>query len=226
MAAKVKAFEAVLEKGDRALGWTIARVSFVPGDVWPKMVRLRVRGTVNGFAFRTSLFPQSEGGFYLLVNRMMQAGGRVSVGKVAEFRLEPDMEAREAELPDELAVLLEDEPGLRAWYDELTEYTRRELGKWVLGVKGDEARLRRAEQAAERLLAAMEGETELPPVIAAAFRKRPKAKVGWERMTVLQRRHELMAVFYYQSPEAREKRVGKLCDGAEKKVLRSMSERV
>jgi hypothetical protein len=220
MAAKVKAFEAVLEKGDRALGWTIARVPFVPGDVWPKMVRLRVRGTVNGFAFRTSLFPQAGGGFYLLVNRAMQSGGHVGVGKMAEFRLEPDMEAREAELPDELAVLLEDEPGLRAWYDELTEYPRRELGKWVLGVKGDEARMRRAEQAAERLLAAMEGEKELPPVIAAAFRKRPKAKLGWEKMTVLQRRNELMAVFYYQSPEAREKRVGKLCDGAEKRVAR------
>jgi len=64
----------------------------------------------------------------------------------------------------------------------------------------------------------MEGEKELPPVIAAAFRRRPKAKTGWAKMTPAQRRGELMAVFYYKTPEAREKRVGKLCDLAEKKA--------
>ena len=219
-AGKSKMFRAALEKGDRSLGWTIARVPFEPSEIWPKMVRLRVRGEINGFAFRTSLFPDPRGGFYLLVNKAMQQGGGVAPGAMAEFSLQPDMEARAAELPDELAVLLDDEPGLREWYDELTEYTRRELGKWIMGVKSDDARMRRAEQAAERLLSAMEGERELPPVIAAAFRRRPKAKAGWEKMTPLQRRGELMAVFYYQSPEARQKRVEGLCDVAEKKVAR------
>lgn len=215
-----KKFRAVLEKGDRALGWTIARVPFDPAKAWPQMVRLRVRGEVNGFAFRTSLFPDPEkpGSFYLLVTKAMQGGGGVSLGVAAEFRLEPDTEERPAELPDELAVLPDDEPGLREWYDALSEYTRREIGKWVHGVKSDEARMHRAEQVAERLLGAMEGERELPPVIEAAFRKRPRARAGWAKMTQTQRRNELMAVFYYQSPEARAKRVGKLCDMAEKKA--------
>jgi uncharacterized protein YdeI (YjbR/CyaY-like superfamily) len=216
---KKQRFKATLEKGDRSLGWTIARVPFAPRDVWPQMVRLRVKGEVNGFAFRSSLFPLTDGGgYYLLVNAAMQRGAEASVGASAEFVLEPDLDERPAELPDELAVLLDDEPSLREWYDELSEYTRRELGKWVLGVKGDEARLRRAAQAAERLLASMEGEKELPPVIAAAFRRRPKAKAGWERLNATQRRNELMAVFYYQSVEARAKRVEKLCELAERKA--------
>jgi uncharacterized protein YdeI (YjbR/CyaY-like superfamily) len=215
---QTRTFQAVLELLGPGLGWTIARLPFAPQDVWTQMVRLRVRGSVNGFAFRTSLFPVTGGGgYFLLVNKTVQAGAGVRLGDWAEFRLEPDMEARAVELPDELAVLLDEEDGLREWYDELTEYTRREIGKWVVGVKSDEARMRRAEQMAERLLGAMEGETELPPVIAVAFRKRPKAKAGWEKMTPVQRRNELMAVFYYQSPEAREKRVAKLCDAAEKK---------
>jgi uncharacterized protein YdeI (YjbR/CyaY-like superfamily) len=136
---------------------------------------------------------------------------------MVEFAVAPDLEPREAELPDELAALLEDEPGLRAWYGELSEYMRREIGKWVLGVKSEEARMRRAQQMAERLLATMEGERELPPVIAAAFRARPKARTGWAKMTPAQRRSELMAVFYYQTPEARRKRVEKLCDAAERR---------
>jgi hypothetical protein len=217
VAAKAKRFKAVLEKGQRALGWTIARVPFAPEELG-EMIRLRVRGEVNGFAFRTSLFPEpGGGGFYLLVNRATQQGAGVALGDMAEFRLQADLEPREAELPDELAVLLDEEPGLREWYSDLTEYTRREIGKWVVGVKSDEARMRRAEQMAERLLATMEGERELPPVVEAAFRLRPKARAGWGRMTPVQRRGELMAVFYYQTPEARQKRVDKLCDAAEKR---------
>jgi uncharacterized protein YdeI (YjbR/CyaY-like superfamily) len=217
VAAKAKRFKAVLEKGSRALGWTIARVPFDPAKEWKEMVRLRVCGEVGGAPFRTSLFPDARGGYYLLVNRAMQEGAGVALGDAAEFTLQPDLEPREAEFPDELAVLLDEEQGLREWYGELTEYTRREIGKWVNGVKGDEARMRRAEQMAERLLAAMEGERELPPVIAAAFRARPRARAGWAKMTPLQRRHELLGVFYYQTPEARQKRVEKLCDAAEKR---------
>jgi hypothetical protein len=220
MARAMRKFKAVLEKGgQRTLGWTIARVPFVPREVWGAMVRLRVKGSVNGFAFRNSLFPDADrgDGFFLLVNRAMQEGGGVALGDVAEFVLEPDMEARPAELPEELAVLLDDEPGLREWYDALSESNRREIGKWIAVVKGEDARARRAEQMAERLLGAMEGERELPPIIVAAFRKRPKAKAGWEKLTATQRRNELMAVYYYRTPEAREKRVGKLCELAEGK---------
>lgn len=100
------------------------------------------------------------------------------MGRVAEFQLELDLEDRPAKLPDELAVLLEEAEGLREWYDRLGEYTRREAGKWVCGVKSDTAKMRRAEQMAERLAGTMEAEIELPPVIVAAFWKRPKAKAG------------------------------------------------
>ena len=72
MASRARTFHAPLEQGSLALGWIIARVPFDPAEVWPKMIRLSVRGEINGFAFRTSLFPDPRGGFYLLVNRVMQ----------------------------------------------------------------------------------------------------------------------------------------------------------
>jgi hypothetical protein len=218
-----KKFKAVLERLQDGLGWTIARVPFVPSEAWPKMVRLRVKGMANGLPFRTSLFPFSGGGkgYFLLVNKALQKGAHVSLGQMAEFVLEPDFEPRPAELPEELESLLDEEAGLREWYDALSESMRREIGKWIALAKGDEARRKKCEQMAERLLSAMEGEKELPPIIAVAFRKRPKAKAGWEKLTKMQRRQHLLGVFYYQSPEAREKRVQKLCDEAEKRLADS-----
>ena len=225
MANQPKRFKAMLERGTEGLGWTIARLPFDPHKAWTKMQRLRVRGKVlcpkgPSIEFRTSLFPvPGENGHYLLlVNNRLQREARIAVGSVAEFFLEADLEPRPAELPLELASLLDEEPGLRDYYDSLSESMRREIGKWVTSVKSDASRMKRAEQMAERLLGAMEGEDQLPPIIAVAFQKRPKARMGWAKMTQTQRRLELLGVFYYQSLEARQRRVEKLCDSAEKRA--------
>jgi hypothetical protein len=236
---KPQNFKAVLEFLGPAtgpgLGWTIARVPFAPKDVWPKMVRLRVRGEINGFAFRTSLFPHADntqtfaansrkvkgtktGGYFLLVNKAMQREAHVGPGDMAAFTLEPDMEPRPAELPEELDVLLDDEPGLRAWYDSLSENTRRQIGTYLKEPQSEVARRKRAEQMAERMFGTMEAEKEMPPLMAAAFRRRPKAKAGWAKMTPTQRRMELFAVEAYKTPESRLRRTEKLCDAAEKKA--------
>jgi hypothetical protein len=218
MADKPKKFKATLEHGLPGLGWTVAKLPFDPHETWKQMVRLRVRGVVQGVEFRTSLFPIPEGGLCVMLNKKVLSKAGLALGSVAEITLRPDLEDRPAELPDELAELLEEEEGLRDFYDSFSEAMRREIGKWINDVKSEASRVKRCEQMAERLLGAMEGEKELPPVIAAAFRRRPKAKAGWTKLTQLQRRQQLLAIFYYQSPEARAKRVEKLCDEAEKKA--------
>ncbi len=216
----IETFKATLEKGDRALGWTIARVPFNPAAVWPDRVRLRVKGTINGFAFRTSLFPVADkpGTYCLLVNKRMQAEAKVYAGHGAEFTLEPDLDPRPAELPDELDLLLDEADGLRAWYESLSENTRRQIGTYLRDARNSAARGKRAEQIAERMLFAMEGEAELPPAITRAFKARPRAASGWSTMTPTQRRMELFAVAAYTSPESINKRIAKLCETAERRV--------
>jgi hypothetical protein len=224
---KPQRFKAVLETGGQSLGWTVVRVPFDPAKVWRTMVRLRVRGSMTGpggeVEFRSSLFPDPRAGdgmgrFHLLVNKAMQKEAGVGVGDVAAFLLEADMEPRPAELPEDLAVFLDQEPGLREWYDSLSENTRRQVGTYINALKGDAARRNRAEEMAVRMLGTMEAERELPPAIVAAFRRRPKARAGWGKMTPTQRRMELFGVEAYKSVESRGKRIEKLCDAAEKKA--------
>jgi uncharacterized protein YdeI (YjbR/CyaY-like superfamily) len=208
-----KRFRAVLEPLRGGLGWVIARIPFDVEAAWKKMVRLRVKVEVGGEVFRTSLFADSQGrGHFVLVNKKMQKAAGAKVGAMVDFTIAPDLEEREREVPPELAKLLKTEKRLAKWYEGLSGPIRWEIGKWIDGVKGAEARQRRAEQIAERLMLTMEGEKELPPVIEVAFRRVPAARKGWEVMTKVQRRSNLMAVFYYQSPEAREKRVRKLVE--------------
>jgi hypothetical protein len=208
-----KRFRAVLEPLQGGLGWVVAWIPFDVEAAWKKMVRLRVKVEVGGEVFRTSLFSDAQrGGHFVLVNKKMQKATGAGVGAMVDFTVAPDLEEREPTVPPELAKLLKTQKRLAKWYEGLSEPKRWEIAKWIDGVKSAEARQRRVEQIAERLMLTMEGEKELPPVLDVAFRRTPAARKGWEAMTKAQRRSNLMAVFYYQSPEARERRVRKVVE--------------
>jgi hypothetical protein len=99
-----KTFTAVLEPLRTGLGWVVARVPFDVAKAWPIRRGLRVRGEIEGFAFRTSLFADARGGgHFLLVNKKMQAAAKAAAGSSVRIRLEPDLEEREAAVPPELA---------------------------------------------------------------------------------------------------------------------------
>src|SRR5215472_12936148 len=151
------------------LGWVSARIPFDVAEAWGKRGQIRVKGEINGFVFRTSLFPTGEGTHYVLVNKAMQKGGRTTPGDTAKFRLEPDFEERPVEMPPELERALGQLKSLRRFFDQWTSSRRRDFCRLVLQVKSPQARQRRAEQVAEHLLATMEAERDLPPVLKAAF---------------------------------------------------------
>ena len=208
-----KRFRAVIEPLRGGLGWVVAWIPFDVEAAWKKMVRLRVIVEVGGEVFRTSLFTATQqAGHFLLVNKKMQKAAGAKVGAMVDFTIAPDLEERTPTVPPELWKLLKTEKKLAKWYEGLSEPIRWEVAKWIDGVKSAEARRRRAEQIAERMMLTMEGEKELPPVLDVAFRRVPAARKGWEAMTKAQRRSNLLAVFYYQSPEAREKRVRKVVE--------------
>jgi hypothetical protein len=204
-----KSFRATLERIQSRLGWTIIRIPFDVAKTWGTRAQLRVKGKINGFAFRTSLFPARGGGHILLVNKRMQKGGDVREGMSAQFHLELDLEERVAIVPPELKRYFKEDAHLRRWFEKLNYSTRNEIGKWIIQVKSPEARLRRAEQMAERLLAVMDAEHELPPVLQVAFAHEPRALEGWKRMSPSHRRRHLLGIFYYRTPESRNRRIEK-----------------
>ncbi len=211
----IKSFTAVLEPLRTRLRWVIARVPFDPAKAWPARRGLRVCGEIEGFAFRTSLFAASEWeGYFLLVNKKMQAAAGASVGSKVRIRLEPDLEERAAVMPPELTRALKGDRRLPKWFEGLSYSMRKEIGGWVSEPKSAAIREKRAEMMAERLLLTLEGETELPPILQAAFLRQPLARKGWEAMTPVQRRSQLLGIFYYQTVDARERRAAKAVEEA------------
>jgi uncharacterized protein YdeI (YjbR/CyaY-like superfamily) len=219
-----KSFEATLERLRSNLGWVVIRIPFNVQKTWGTRGMFRVKGEINGFAFRTSLFPTRKGEHFLLVNKKMQAGAHASEGNTAEFFLEPDTEERVVAVPAEFKRILAKDRSFRHWFDALSYSIRKWISDWIVQPKSAASRVRRAEQVAEQLFSAMEAERELPPALKLAFTRDPRALEGWKLMSPSHRRGQLIAIFYYRSPDARARRLEKVVTEAialaEKKSVR------
>jgi uncharacterized protein YdeI (YjbR/CyaY-like superfamily) len=205
-----KSFEATLERLRSNLGWVIVWIPFDVHKTWGSRGRFKVRGEINGFPFRTSLFPTRAAKHFLLVNKKMQGGSGTSEGSSAEFVLEPDTAERTIDTPTELKRHLAQERSFKRWFEGLNYSIRKWLVDSITQPKSPIARARRAEQVAEQVFSAMEAERELPPAIKLAFSRDPRALEGWHLMTPTHRRNLLLAIFYYRSPEAQARRIEKV----------------
>jgi uncharacterized protein YdeI (YjbR/CyaY-like superfamily) len=200
-----------VSSGDK-LKWVVICVPFDVAKVWGKRGQLKVKGKINGFGFRTSLFPDGKGGHILMVNKKMQAGGQVRFGMTARFRLEPDTDKREVNVPKELQRELGRSKRLSKFYDALSFSIRKWIADMVADRKHGESRVRSAQRIAEWLMEAMTAERELPPMFQIAINRNPAVRERWEQLSASQRRGNLLAVCYYRSPESRAKRLQKVVE--------------
>lgn len=221
--SQVKNFRATLERLRGNLGWIIVRIPFDVKKTWGS-ARPKVRGEVNGAVFRTSVFPEKDGRAFLLINKQLQKDAGIVEGITANFKIELDTAPREVKIPAELSGIFAESKRLKKWFESLSYSYRRWIADWIAEPKSAASRERRADQIAERLMETMEAERELPPLIKTAFERNALAREGWSRMTARQRRGELMAVFYYRTPEARQRRLQKVLDFAKNVATRKLDQ--
>jgi len=207
-----KSFKATLTHSSSSMPWVVIRVPFSVAKVWGVRGVLRVQGEINGFAFRTSLFPTREGHHFMIVNKQMQKNGHVSPGMDAHFTLQPDTEKREAPAAPELDRVLRQSKALRKFFQSLSPALRRDMARFVAGAKQADTRARRAEQLAERLMETMEAEIELPPMIRQVMARNPPAAEGWQRLSRSRRRWHLFGIFHSRTFEARMRRIEKVVE--------------
>src|SRR5919197_3616243 len=106
--------------------------------------------TVNGYAFRTTLF--TMGGRALLgLNREVRGAAGVEAGQEVSVELERDDEPRTVEVPRDLAAALEADPAVRETFDGLSSMYRKEYVRWIEDAKRDETRTRRIAKSIELL---------------------------------------------------------------------------
>ncbi len=133
--------------------WTHILIPFNAEEVFGRRGLIPVSGTINGYAFRSSLMPEAEGRHYLAANKTMLAGAKAVSGDTVHLVLELDTAERTIEPPPELASALQSDPRADAAFEKFAYSHRKEYADWVAGGKKPETRQSRAQKAVEMIAA-------------------------------------------------------------------------
>ncbi len=146
-----KRFRVLLEKHESSEATGI-KIPFDVEKVFGTRARVPVCGTINGFSFRSSIFPMG-GGHYMAVNKETREGAKAKGGDTVSVRMERDEEPRTITPPPDLARALKANKAAQAMWDKLSYTHRKEHAKAIEEAKRPETRARRIERAVAQLAA-------------------------------------------------------------------------
>jgi hypothetical protein len=146
-----KRFRVLLEKDPAGSSATAFVVPFDVRKVFGARARVPVRGTINGFPYRGSIFPTGDGKHYMVVNARVRAGANLTGGETVSVTMGRDEEPRTVETAADFARALKGDGRARATWEGLSYTHRREYAEWIEGAKRPETRARRIAKAVEAL---------------------------------------------------------------------------
>jgi hypothetical protein len=107
--------------------------------------RVPVRGTINGYPYRSSLSPC--GTRHLMpVNKLLRAGAGAQPGDMVDVVMERDKEERTVEAPPLLKKALAKNKTAQANWEKLSFTHKKEMALAIAGAKQEETRVRRLEK--------------------------------------------------------------------------------
>ena len=138
-----RSFKAKLESCGPGGAWTMMDVPFDVEEVFGSRARVSVVGTLNGFPFRSSIFPDGAGRHRMMVNKAMRAGARAEPGDVVRVTIDLDAAPRTVAVPKDLKAALAKDKAARSAFEGLSYSHRKEFVDWIEQAKRPETRAAR-----------------------------------------------------------------------------------
>jgi hypothetical protein len=111
-------------------------------EVFGRKGRVPVKGTINGFPFRSSLMNMGEG-HMMAVNAELRAGGKCKAGDTVKIVMELDEEERKVELPAYLKKIINSDPQAKERWAKFSFTHQKEYVRAIEDAKKPETRERR-----------------------------------------------------------------------------------
>lgn len=111
-------------------------------EVFQRKGRIPVRGTINGFPFRSSLMNMGDG-HMMVVNAELRAGGKCKAGDTVSVVMELDEEKRTVEVPPYLKKIINSAPKAKEFWATLSFTHQKEYVREIEGAKKPETRDKR-----------------------------------------------------------------------------------
>lgn len=139
--------------------WTHMYMPFNVEQAFGTRARVAVRGTVNGFPFRSSIMPRGQGVFYMAFTKEMQKATKAGVGDTVSVVMEPDPAPRTVTIPTDLRKALAQSPEENKTFTALSYSHQKEYVDWIEQAKKPETRAVRVEKTVTLLSAGKKSPT-------------------------------------------------------------------
>ncbi len=141
------AFDAVLVRPEGVGTWTFLSIPLEISAGFGSKGQVRIKGTINGFPFRSTALPMGDGTHYLVVGKDIRDHIAAAQGDTVKVLLELDTEERRVEVPEELQQALNSQRLAASAFEKMNYSHQKEWINWIMSAKQAATRLRRVEKA-------------------------------------------------------------------------------
>jgi Bacteriocin-protection, YdeI or OmpD-Associated/Domain of unknown function (DUF1905) len=120
----------------------ILKPPFDVAAVFQRKGRVPVKGTINGFPFRSSLMNMGDG-HMMVINAQMRVGAKCKAGDTVAFLMELDEDKRTVAVPAYLKKIIADDPKAEENWSRLSFTHQKEYVREIEDAKRPETREKR-----------------------------------------------------------------------------------
>jgi Bacteriocin-protection, YdeI or OmpD-Associated/Domain of unknown function (DUF1905) len=131
--------------------WTFAMVPKTAAATAGFRPRMRVKGTIDGVPFRSSLIPRGGGEVFVVVNQEMRERIGKTDGQSVQFVLDIDTTPPVVDVHPALKGALDKDAKAKATFERFTVSQRLAYVRWIADAKQDATRERRVALAIEKI---------------------------------------------------------------------------
>src|ERR671934_620939 len=144
-----KRFEAQIMEGRGGGAYVV--VPFSVRDAFGTGGQLRVKGTIDGKPFKSSIAPMAGGSHVLGLHKATREDIGKSIGQSVKLVIEPETEERTVTVPDDFREALAANKKAMQTFDGFAYTHRKEYVQWIESAKRPETRQRRITEAVSRI---------------------------------------------------------------------------
>ncbi len=140
MLVTLRDFEAVLVRPEGTGTWTYLVVPFDAGKEFGSRSQIRVKGTVDGHPYRSTLLPTGDGKHFLVVKSDIRRAIVKEAGETVAVTVEVDSEPRSVTTPKDLLKALEGDATAQSAFQKMAYSHQRAYVDWIEQAKKPETR--------------------------------------------------------------------------------------
>jgi Domain of unknown function (DUF1905)/Bacteriocin-protection, YdeI or OmpD-Associated len=140
-------FEATLVRPEGTGTWTFLVVPLETSEEFGTKSQVRVKGTVDGHPFRSTLLPTGDGGHFLVVKSDIRRAIAKEAGEKVQVAMERDSEPRSVSAPSDLLRAIGADAKAKAAFKRMAYSHRKAYVDWIEQAKRPETRESRIRKA-------------------------------------------------------------------------------